>query len=398
MKHGWIMVILGWMAASPLLGQSRVDIFGYFESQFVGADVQNSFIQLYSNKLRVDLESRPSESIKFGANFDYITYHGKTRWHILDYLPENVTAVVPEIARPFYVLSFDNRHFLDNAYVRLSLKYMDITVGKQQISPGTGYAWNPTDVFNTKDLLDPTYEQPGHNAVRLDVPIGSRYTFTTLYAPGDTWKESDKLIEFKGRISHFDYHLIAVEKTWRFHDYTQFNQDFMNPGFWGQPEKRRMLGFSTAGELFGLGLWSEFGYNWMEETDAFYELVVGSDYTFDSGTYIMTEYYRNTLGKTNKQDYTLNDWMRFLAQEQKAIARDHVYCLVQHPAMDVMTLGFSTIFSITDGSLALLPMMQYSPFQNIEILVYINLYLGEENAVFNKNMGNGGLIRVRVYF
>jgi len=398
MKHTWALCILGWMTASPLLSQNRVDIFGYFESQFVGADVQHSFIQLYSNKLRVDLESRPSENIKFGANFDYITYHGKTLWHILDYLPENITTVVPEIARPFYVLSFDNRYFLDNAYVRLSLKYMDITVGKQQISPGTGYAWNPTDVFNTKDLLDPTYEQPGHNAVRLDVPMGSKYTLTTLYAPCDTWKESDKLIEFKGRISHFDYHLIAVEKTWRFHDYTQFNQDFMNPGFLEQPEKRRILGFSTAGELFGLGLWSEFGYNWMEETDAFYELVVGSDYTFDSGTYIMTEYYRNTLGKTDKQDYTLNDWMRFLAQEQKAIARDHLYALVQHPAMDVMTLGLSTIFSITDGSLALLPMMQYSPFQNVEILAYINLYLGAEDAVFNKNMGNGQLIRVRVYF
>ena len=111
MKHGWTLCVLGWMTASPLLGQKRVDIFGYFESQFMGAEVQRSFIQLYSNKLRVDLESRPAENIKFGANFDYITYHGKTRWYILDYLPENITTVVPEIARPFYVLAFDNRHW-----------------------------------------------------------------------------------------------------------------------------------------------------------------------------------------------------------------------------------------------------------------------------------------------
>ena len=31
-------------------------------------------------------------------------------------------------------------------------------MGKQQISLGTGYVWNPTDVFNIKELFDPTYE------------------------------------------------------------------------------------------------------------------------------------------------------------------------------------------------------------------------------------------------
>ncbi len=40
--------------------------------------------------------------------------------------------------------------FLDYNKLRLNIR-----VGKQQLPWGTGYAWNPTDIFNAKDILDP---------------------------------------------------------------------------------------------------------------------------------------------------------------------------------------------------------------------------------------------------
>ena len=92
----------------------------------------------------------------------------------------------------FYRFSFSDQTFLDNAYVMIRMKYADLIVGKQQISLGTGYVWNPTDIFNIKDILDPTYEQPGHNAIRLDIPIGTKYNLTGIYSPDDTWKNSTK--------------------------------------------------------------------------------------------------------------------------------------------------------------------------------------------------------------
>jgi hypothetical protein len=382
--------------SGPLAAQEKVEIFGYFESQYMGTDVNNAYYQLFSNKLRLDLKSDLTDNITFAANFDYITYHGKKEWKILDFLSPDIVAQVPPGMEPFYVLNFANRTFLDNAYFRLSLKHFDLTVGKQQISLGTGYVWNPMDVFNIKELVDPTYEQPGHNAVRLDVPVGDAYTITALYAPDDTWKSSGKLIQFKGRLSRFDYSLIAIEKVWRFHDYTQFDLGKMN--FLELPEQRRLLGASTAGELFGLGVWAEFAYNWMESTDDFYELVIGTDYTFDSQTYVMVEYYRNTLGKTDHEQYTLNDWMRVFTAEQKTISRDQVYMFVQHPVTDLINLGLQSIFSISDGSLALVPVMNYSFSENIDIMAYLNINLGKEGTVFSSNMGNGGMLRARIYF
>ncbi len=381
--------------SSPLTGDT-LDIFGYFESQAMGTYIQNEFLMLYSNKLRVDLKSSLSEKVMFAANFDYITYHGQTSWNILDFLPSWVVFEVPFGMEDFYVLPFENRHFLDNAYIKLSFKSFDMTLGKQQISLGTGYVWNPIDVFNVKEIFDPTYEQPGHNALRLDVPLGSLYTFTALFSPEDNWKNSAKLVQLKGRLSHFDFSLTAIEKIWRYHDYTQF--DPVNMTFLEMPEKRQLLGASTAGELFGLGVWAEYAYNWMENSEDFYELVVGTDYTFNFQTYLMIEYYRNTLGKTAYTDYNLNDWMRLLATEQKAISRDQVYVFIQHPVTDLLNAGLSTIYSVTDQSMALVPTLSYSFSDNVEIFAYLNLNIGQEGKAFSKETGNGGLIRVRVYF
>jgi len=393
----WISLLVFLSISLSALGaQDKVELFGYFESQIMVAEIKSKFYQLYNNKLRVDLKSSLSDNITFAANFDYITFHGKTTWNILDFLAPNVTSEVPEGMESFYVLPFSNRHFLDNAYIKLSFKHLDLTVGKQQISLGTGYVWNPTDVFNIKELLDPSYEQPGHNAIRLDVALGPVYTLTTLFSPEDTWNNSAKLIQLKGRISHFDYSLIAIEKIWRFHNYTQFDMDTMN--FLELPEKRQLLGASTAGELLGLGIWVEYGYNWMENTENFYELVVGTDYTFDFQTYMMVEYYRNTLGKTNYEQYNLNDWMRLMAMEQKTISRDQIYSFIQHPFTDLLNIGIQAIYSISDKSFALVPTLNYSLSENVDIMAYLNFNFGKEGTVFSRTMGNGGIARVRVYF
>jgi hypothetical protein len=71
----------------PLKAKIDVELFGYFESQLVGLNINKEFIGLFSNKLRLDLKSEISEKITFAANFNTILYHGRTEWNILDFLP-----------------------------------------------------------------------------------------------------------------------------------------------------------------------------------------------------------------------------------------------------------------------------------------------------------------------
>ena len=396
MRTRFVFTLLLMMITAVSHAQSSLELFGYFESQVMGAVIEDRLNQVFMNKLRVDLKVDPSERITFGANFDYITYHGKTEWNILQFLAPNITGTIPEDMAGFYIIPFSDRHFLDNAYIKFAFRRFDLTVGKQQISLGSGYVWNPTDVFNIKDVLDPTYEQPGHNALRLDVPLGNSGGVTALYSPEDTWKHSSKLIQLKMRIPRFDVSLIAIETLWRFHDYTEFDVDTF--GFLEQPETRRVLGGSLEGELFGLGLWSEYGHSLMKESEDFYELVVGMNYTFDFQTFVMMEYYRNTLAESDYRQYTLNDWMRYFAAEQKAVSRDQLYTMIQHPVTDFIELGMMSIISISDGSVALVPTFNWSFSENLDIMAYANVNFGRDGTAYSSMTGSGGLVRARVYF
>jgi hypothetical protein len=376
--------------------QENIEIFGYFESQFSGTSLKGEFFQLFTNKLRVDLQSDVSDRVTVGANFDYITYNGKTEWNILDFLVSDLTTDVPIALRQLYSFRFSDEIFLDNAFVKLRFEHFDATIGKQQISLGTGYAWNPTDVFNIKDLLDPTYEQPGHTALRLDLPLGLRYTLTAIYAPEDNWRRSIKLLQLKAGIAHFDYELLYIQRYWQFTDFKNF--DLNNGGFGGSLEKRQLFGLTTSGELIGLGVWAEYAFNKMSVSKDFHEGVVGLNYTFDFQPYLMIEYYRNALGKSSRQNYDLNDWMRFFTVEQKAISRDQIYLFLQHPATDLLSAALSAIYSWNDGSIALVPTLVYNFTQNVDITAYLNINYGNDGAVYGAKNGNAGLMRIRVYF
>jgi hypothetical protein len=269
-------------------------------------------------------------------------------------------------------------------------------VGKQPISTGTGYVWNPTDVFNIKDVFDPTYEQPGHNAVQVEIPIGLEFTVTGLFSPEENWKHSTKMLQIKGQMLHFDFALIGIERMWTFHDYTQIDAELGY--FSGTPQRRNLYGFSTAGEIFTVGVWAEYAYNDMQYSRNFTELVAGFNYTFDFETFVMAEYYKNTLGKTDPAQYTLNDWMRTFTAEQKTLSRDQIYLLAQHPLTDLLDFGMSGIMSLSDNSIALVPTFTYSFSENVDLLAYFSLNLGNEGTVYARDQGNGGLLRARIWF
>ncbi len=367
----------------------RLELFGYYEPQYLGINLRNEYSQLFSNKFRVDLASSPADNVKFAANFDYITYHGKTAWNLLDYIPGSISrSVPPEMIRGFEFIYRDSI-FLDNAYLKIALPKYDITIGRQQISFGSGYVWNPTDLFNFKDYADPTYEQPGHDAIRIDLPVGSRYGFNAMYLPEGNWESSGKLLRFKGGFFHFDYAFTYIERQWQLSDFT-FSQPVDN--------NRRLFGGEFTGELFGMGIWGEYGYNTLEPLDDFREIVLGTDYTLDNGTYLMAEYYYNGLAKSDYHDYDLNDWMRFFMAESKSVSRDNLYLYFDYPLTDLIHLNNSAVVSLSDMSLALIPGLNYSLYQDVELTVFINVYMGREKTAYNSDLGTGGIARLRVYF
>ncbi len=368
----------------------QVDIFGYFEPQYAALYQDTTIIQSGYGKLRIDLRNDQVKNMRFNADIILSTYLGKTDWNLLDFLPDQIADSIPPAMQPYYLFQFKDTFYLDNAYARFNIRSFAVTIGKQQISFGTGYFSNPTDVFNVKNSLDPTYEQPGYDALRFEFYPLSRLSITMLYTPIEfNWDNSGKLCRIKIGLGHFDISSLIYRYRGTTIDYYTF-----------EPTIRQftMIGGDLVGELLGFGVWGEGSYRIIEDGNNIFEVLVGSDYTFEGGLYTMIEYHHNSTGKNDYRDYDLNDWMRFLTGESKTIARDQLYGLVQYPIIDFVDLGAMALFSISDQSAAIIPMLNYNMFENVDITLMLNLYTGEEGKAFNSKFGNGGFIRANIYF
>ncbi|KPJ60821.1 MAG: hypothetical protein AMJ46_05005 [Latescibacteria bacterium DG_63] len=378
-------------AALLLVGPaySQLQPSGYFEPQFTITVLDDEVLELNSNKVRVDLNSEISDGVTFTGNLNFIDYNGLTTWDLLDFLPDNLVARLPEHSLPQYSLNYQDEWKLDNAYLRLRSGVLMVTIGRQQMSVGSGYGWNPTDLFNAKDIMDPTYEQPGVNGVRVDIGLSDHHTLVTFYSPEGKWTESGKLIRLLGRLSHFDYALSAGQRRETRTDFTTFQAN--------EP-RQDVLGFDLNGELMGVGCWSENVFGYIEGDGHYWESITGADYTFSSGWYVMAEYYYNDAGKKQHDDYSLDDWMRYLTAETRTLGRSQFYSYTVYPLTDLLTVGGSFVYCTSDNSLLVIPTCAYSISGNVTLTFFGSIYSGREGAMYSRDMGKGGIVRLRAHF
>lgn len=386
-----VTVFIGLLSISRACAE-ELDLYGYFEPQYTGLYHEGRYSQFHTNKLRVDLKTTAIKHTEFSADVIHTVYYGRKDWNILDFLPERIISSIPPEMNRVFEFTYRDTFFLDNAYLRLGTNRVAFTIGKQQISLGTGYFANPTDVFNIKNALDPTYEQPGHDAIRMDLMLNHRLSMMALYSPIEIdWENSGKLVRVKAGLGHFDFSVLGNEMQYATTDFHTFETT---------EERRRLLGADIVGELLGLGIWGEgiYGFPEDEQGEDFYEFIVGTDYTFESGLYSVLEYHCNSLGKSDYRQYDLNDWMRFFTGEAKTISRDQLYAFAEYPATDLIRIGSSVVVSGSDKSAAIVPTIQCNLFENIDLTLMLNLYLGDEGKAQSSTLGNGGFLRCRAYF
>jgi len=302
----------------------ELEIAGYYENQFFPQEFNDKLILQDYNKLRLDLSAGIGENVSFSADYIYRVFHGATLLNTFDFIPQMIVQEYADLQqssvdslRPDFDFELEDESFLDNAYVTVYFGHLNLRIGRQQLPWGTGYTWNPTDIFNEKNTLDPAYEKVGVNAFKLEVPFGREGLLTGILGVGEDWEASTKALKVKQHSHGFDFSASFVQKQEDRFDYILDSES---------SEKRGLLGVDFSGELLGLGVWGEGAYNFMELDDDFYEFIVGGDYTFESGLYTMLEYHRNSSGKSDYHEYDLNDWMRLMASEQKAIARELAAC------------------------------------------------------------------------
>jgi len=353
----------------PVIAFTQVDIFGYYETEYDHIQLANKSYNSSYNKLRLDLESRSGENVKIGANINFRLFNGKTEFNIFDFLPMDSGEINGETISSLSEPLLDEM-YLDNIYLRTSLQLFDFTIGKQPISLGTGYAWNPLDIFNQKDLIDPTYEQAGINALRMEIPIMNWGTLDIIIEPDSTWDMSSKLIQLKSSLSSFDfslnggnqYHLIpSGESSYAYDDV-----------FFG--------GGSFVGEFWEFGLWGETLWS-LDADNNFGEVVFGMDHTFNNGFYLMAEYFHNSLG-AEKNKVTFDHYLYNFSGETHSLMQNYFFAMGMYNLTDYISGSLFIYGNLDDQSFILAPQLNWDAFEDVTLGALVSQSFGENDSEF----------------
>lgn len=372
----------------------ELEFSGYFENQFFPQKIGDALKLQDYNKLRFELSSEVAENLSFNADYVYRTFHGATTFNLLDFMPAQYRMYDDTIPMENFSFEQKDENYLDNAYVTLYAERFTMRIGKQQLPWGTGYTWNPTDVFNVKNTIDPTYEKVGVNALKLEVPFSEEGLFTAIVSPESEWEKSTKAIQLKQHYFGFDLSTSFIEKTQQsFTDAILFNTPF----FQTIEESRRLIGGDFSGELLGIGIWGEAAFNRMQRTKNYGQYLLGADFTLENGLYLTAEYYRNELGKSDKNRYTFGDWMRLFSDSGENLGQDYLFAGQRYPVAELWNWSNFVLFNLNDKSGIIFPWFDYSFNDNTEMIFVGYLPLGKEGSEFGE-FGYGGFARVRVYF
>lgn len=349
-----------------------LDISGYHEHQLGGQIGGGDFSLMGYNLLRLDYRAEPAENFVFRANFIAQIFYGKTEFCLTEFMPERfhpMAALEPPI-------KFEHRYALDNAFLTFYLSPIMVRLGKQQIPWGTGYVWNPTNIFHPVSILDPDIEFPGVEALRLDRPLGEGANLSFILTSEDPAGEPTLALRVESHLEGFDLSASIVNR---------------------QGEDRWLYGGDFVGELLGLGVWGEVAYNRLPVT-SYVQFVIGTDYTTELQTHIMMEFHRNNDGRRTHYDYTFEDWMQLISGKRTNLARDYLFLRASHPAMDhLMEIECSTIINLNDESFIIIPKVTYNIAEDVVITAMINAFEGRSGTEYGQ-FPPGMFIQARVYF
>lgn len=164
------------------------------------------------------------------------------------------------------------RHRLYRVYAEWDRYPVRLTAGRQQVSWGTGYFWNPTDLFNpvTFALVEPD-ERHGVDAASLELSLGTLSQVHAVWAPGRNPRQGRGAVRLKTNVHDYDFSVIG---GWFFRD--------------------RIMGADFSGQIRGAGFRGEWLHNFAWRKAAYDQMVLGADYRFRGGVTLIGEYLYNS--------------------------------------------------------------------------------------------------------
>ena len=248
-------------------------------------------------------------------------------------------------------------HRMDRLNATFDNDAIRLTVGRQAISYGSGRIWSPIDMigaFSPTDI-DREYKQ-GVDAIKLGYSLGSLSQIQAVVAPRDNWDQTRMLVYGHSTISKLEYSLIVG--------------DIYNDG---------VFGGDLQIDVFDAGLRTEYTYTITEGDPNYASIVAGLDYQFQTGPYVLAEYYYNGIGATDVSNYN-----QIIQKKQYQEAR--VFNLGKHYGALMMGYDITGIISVSllgimnlnDHSMLVNPTINVSMADNVSAVFGAQLNFGKE--------------------
>ncbi len=248
---------------------------------------------------------------------------------------------------------------VERAYLFAATGDVDLTLGKQVTTWGSGLLLSPTDPFFDKNPADLQAERPGVWAVRAGVPLS----------------ELSGLDLFVGTPESPCCDALAVARAETSLDTT----DLALQGGWDARDDLALVGLDLKGE-WALGLWLESGAQVPQARpeDTAVEVEVGADYSFEVlGTlYVAAEYVYRSAGETDVGAMLSKDALRDAlstgaspasllqgaARGRRLFMGRHSAVLLTRAELDTRwRVSLSGVVNALDGTGTASPQVQWTP-------------------------------------
>ena len=402
-----------------------IQVRGYVEDTLTSEYIRDRdrLAPVNATRARLNLSGKPDAHVDFGIGVVGTLYTGHTTIRLADYLPSGERAQLepPDEtlrwpgAADLFVYELTDGLYLQEAFGTLYLPHLRLRAGRHKFYTGTGFAYNPIDLFNRKNPLDPTYEVDGLDALLITLELPAQFRVEGLAIAGDRLGRSDYLAKLSGHLGGWDVgvqytHHIRARTDWSALNtpaaiaglmFGQSTSDFDRKFRW------HMAAAEMVGEIWEIGLHAEGGYAWIEPvgdsgglTDAARDherLLVGMDHTFDSELYVLVEYLRLGQGRTDASQITLDDRMALMAGEVLAINQSTLFTGLSYPLTDLTEIALYAIVGVDDTSALINPWLLVDVYAGAKLSLTAYAPVGQERSQ-NGRAGPSGFARLRISF
>lgn len=272
--------------------------------------------------------------------------------------------------------------WLDRANAKLALAKADLTVGRQAITFGKAYFWNPLDVFSPFDprQFDRDYKA-GVDAIRADAPLSSFSGITLIGALGreldatGSFVDGDEFFNASRYGSALLAHAFTTVKGW----------DLALQG--GKIYGGYQFGGGVVGEIGPLETRVEAAYFWAQDdseplpnpqrgdlVESNFSGVVGVGHRFDNTLTVQLEYFYNGAGDPDDLNVSLG---RFATGNILQMSRHLTGFLISYEFQPIIVGQVVWLHSWDDSSNNIQPILTWSATDNIDLLIGANLNFGD---------------------